>query len=50
MLIGQLLGHTQTATTQRYSHLTDAVQREAVERAAKAIIGQPSAEVVSLRR
>jgi len=50
VLIGQLLGHTQAATTQRYTHLVDAVQREAVERAAAVIMGQPGAEVVPLRR
>jgi integrase len=50
VLIGQLLGHTQAATTQRYSHLLDAVQREAVERAGAVIAGQPSADVVPLRK
>ena len=50
LLIGQLLGHTQTATTQRYAHLFDDVQREAVERAAAVITGQPGGEVVPLRR
>jgi integrase len=48
LLIGQLLGHTQAATTHRYSHLIDAVQREAVERAGAVITGGPSAEVVSI--
>ena len=48
-LIGSLLGHTQVATTARYSHLSDDVQREAVERAAAVITGHPSAEVVPLR-
>ena len=50
LLIGQLLGHTQPATTQRYAHLLDDVQREAVERAAAVITGQPSGEVVPLRK
>jgi integrase len=50
MLIGQLLGHTQAATTQRYSHLADSVQRETVERAAAVIAGQHLAEIVPLRR
>jgi integrase len=50
VLIGQLLGHTQAATTHRYSHLVDSVQREAVERAAAVIGGKPLAEVVKLGR
>jgi integrase len=49
VLIGQLLGHTQAATTARYSHLVDSVQREAVERAAAVITGGPVAEVVSIK-
>jgi hypothetical protein len=31
-LIGSLLGHTTPATTARYSHLFDEVQRAAVEK------------------
>jgi integrase len=50
LLSGQLLGHTQAATTQRYSHLFVDVQREAVERAAAVITGQPLAEVVPMGR
>jgi integrase len=50
LLIGQLLGHTQAATTQRYGHLVASVQREAVERAGAVIAGQPLAEIVPLRR
>jgi integrase len=50
LLIGQLLGHTQSQTTHRYSHLLDTVQREAVERAGAAIAGQPSADVVPMRK
>jgi integrase len=50
LLIGQLLGHTQSQTTQRYTHLVDSVQREAVERAAAVITGQSLAEIVPLRR
>jgi integrase len=51
-LIGQLLGHTQAKTTQRYAHLFDEVQRAAVERAGAVIIGNgtQSAELVHLRR
>ena len=48
LLIGQLLGHTQAATTARYSHLAASVQREAVERAGAAIVGKLPAEVVDL--
>jgi integrase len=48
LLIGQLLGHTQAATTARYSHLVDSVQREAVERAAAVISGGQLAEVVPM--
>jgi site-specific recombinase XerD len=49
LLIGQLLGHTQPGTTQRYAHLLHDAQREAAERAAAVITGAPSAEVVPLR-
>jgi integrase len=49
-LIGALLGHSQPRTTARYAHLADAAQREATERAGAVITGQPSAEVISLRR
>ena len=31
-LIGALLGHSQSSTTQRYAHLTDQAQRQAAER------------------
>jgi integrase len=48
LLIGQLLGHSQAATTARYSHLLDDVQREAVEKAGAVISGQPSSEVVPM--
>jgi integrase len=48
LLIGQLLGHTQAATTQRYSHLVDSVQREAVERAAAVISGGQLADVIQM--
>jgi hypothetical protein len=41
VLIGQLLGHTQAKTTQRYAHLFDSAQREAVERAGAVIAGNP---------
>ena len=48
-LIGQLLGHTQVATTQRYSHLFDDAQRAAVERLGAVVAGGPSAEVIDLK-
>lgn len=52
-LIGQLLGHTQASTTQRYAHLLDDPQREATERVA-ALIGAietgKTGEVLPLRR
>lgn len=50
ILIGKLLGHTQHASTARYAHLVDDVQREAAERAGATITGRPPAEVVPLRR
>jgi integrase len=49
-LIGALLGHTQPATTARYSHLIDSAQREAIERVG-AMVAQPAiAEIVPLHR
>lgn len=49
-LIGQLLGHTQAATTQRYSHLFDDAQRAAVERLGAIVGSGPSAKVVQFKR
>lgn len=49
-VIGALLGHTQPATTARYSHLFDDPLRAATERAAAIVTGKPSAEVVPLRK
>ena len=49
-LIGQLLGHTQAATTQRYAHLFDEAQRAAVERLGATIAGKPSAEIIEIGR
>lgn len=48
-VIGALLGHSQPATTARYSHLFDDPLRAATERAAAIVTGKPSAEIVSLR-
>jgi integrase len=49
-IIGQLLGHTQTATTARYAHLLDDPLRAATERAAVVIAasGKKGADVVDL--
>ena len=50
-IIGQLLGHTQAATTHRYAHLLDDPLRAATERAGAVITGagKPASEVVELR-
>ena len=48
-VIGALLGHSQPATTARYSHLFDDPLRVATERAADLITGKPSAEIVLLK-
>jgi integrase len=49
-LIGQMLGHSNAATTQRYAHLLLDPQREAAERVGAVITGagKPAAEVVSI--
>ena len=47
-VIGQLLGHSQVATTARYSHLYDDVQRQATERVGALFAGEHSVEVVPL--
>jgi len=44
-----LLGHTQTQTTLRYSHLFDDPLRQATERAAAVITAKPKGEVVPLK-
>ena len=49
-VIGALLGHSQPATTARYSHLFDDPLRAATERAAAIVTGKPAAEIVSLRK
>jgi integrase len=51
-IIGQLLGHTQAATTHRYAHLFDEPLREATERVAAfiATAGAPKAEPEKARR
>ena len=47
-VIGQLLGHSQVATTARYSHLYDDVQRQATERVGTIITGKSPADVMPL--
>lgn len=49
-VIGALLGHTQPATTHRYAHLLDDPLRQATERAAAIVTGEPSAEIVPMGR
>jgi integrase len=49
-LIGRLLGHTQSRTTQRYAHLADDPLRDAADKIASAITGAgKGAKVVRLR-
>jgi integrase len=48
-VIGALLGHSQPATTARYSHLFDDPLRAATDRAAAILSGQPSAEITDIR-
>jgi integrase len=49
-IIGELLGHTQASTTDRYAHLFDDPLRQAAERAGAILSGKPSAaEVVPLK-
>lgn len=49
-VIGALLGHTQPATTARYSHLLDDPLRKATETVGALVTGRPSAEVIPLRK
>jgi hypothetical protein len=53
-LIGALLGHSNPATTHRYSHLYLDPQRAAVERVGAVITGnggdKPAADVIALKR
>jgi len=49
-IIGALLGHTQPATTARYSHLFDDPLRQATERAGAIITGQSGAEIAPLKK
>jgi integrase len=49
-LIGRLLGHTQSRTTQRYAHIADDPLKEAADRIGNAIAGtdKPAAEIVKI--
>lgn len=49
-VIGAMLGHTQAATTQRYSHLLDDPLREAADRVGAIVEGGAAAQVVPIRR
>jgi integrase len=48
-LVGALLGHTQTQTTARYSHLFDDPLRAATERVGAIVTGKPSGEIVPMK-
>ena len=50
-IIGKLLGHTQSRTTQRYAHLADDPLREAAEKITTVITGagKPGAAVVNIK-
>jgi integrase len=49
-IIGQLLGHTQVATTARYSHLFDDPLRKATNLVSNVISGKPSGKIVKLQK
>jgi integrase len=51
-IIGRLLGHTQSRTTQRYAHLDDDPLREAATKITNVITGagKPGADVVPVKR
>ena len=46
--VGALLGHTQSATTERYAHLMEDPLREAAERTGAIIAGSKPAEVIPM--
>jgi integrase len=48
LVIGRLLGHTQSKTTSRYAHLADDPLREATNRIGAVIAGKPGAEVTRI--
>ncbi len=49
-VVGALLGHSQAQTTLRYSHLAMDPLRQATESVGAIVTGQPSAEVVPMRK
>jgi integrase len=51
-IIGRLLGHTQSRTTQRYAHFADDPLREAADKITAVITGagKPGAEIISIKR
>jgi integrase len=49
LVIGRLLGHSQSRTTQRYAHLSDDPLKEAANKIGNAIAGKDSADIVTLR-
>jgi integrase len=51
-IIGRLLGHTQSRTTERYAHLADDPLREATEKIGTVIAGsgKPGADVIGIKR
>jgi len=48
-IIGALLGHTQSKTTERYAHLFDEPLRKATDAAGAILSGKPKAEVVDIK-
>ena len=48
-VIGALLGHTQSKTTERYAHLFDDPLRKATEAAGAVLSGKPKAEVTNIK-
>jgi integrase len=48
-VIGALLGHSQPATTARYSHLFDDPLRAATERVGAIVSGNPSGAIVPIK-
>jgi len=49
-IVGEMLGHRNPATTQRYAHLADSVVREALVTATRRIVGTKAVEAESARR
>ena len=48
-IIGALLGHTQSKTTERYAHLFDDPLKKATEAAGAVLSGKPKAEVTNIK-